>query len=44
MEKKPRKLITVTGGEKISVQVDIIMTIFSKTYSATNGNLGEKMF
>jgi hypothetical protein len=34
-EKKTRKLITVTGWKKISVQVDIIMTIFSKSYSVT---------
>jgi hypothetical protein len=30
--------------KKISVHVDIIMTIFSKTYLVTKGNVSEKMF
>ena len=30
--------------KKISVQVDIMMTIFSKTYTVTKRNLTEKMF
>jgi hypothetical protein len=42
--KKTTQVDHCNWREKISVQVDIIMTIFSKTYSATNGNLSEKMF
>ena len=39
-KKTPHKVITVTGWKKY-VQVDIMMVIFSKTYTATKINLTE---